>query len=67
MKQLIGKIITSFFESCRTKESEREISLYQDHRDAYHQGFVNWLKEADNCEDIILATTELAENKNLGI
>lgn len=63
MKQLIGERITSFFETCRTKEFEREISLYQGHRDAYQQGFFYWLKEADNFEDIIAATTELTENK----
>lgn len=37
MKQLIGEKITSFFEICRTKEFEREISLYQGHRDAAAQ------------------------------
>lgn len=63
MKQLIGERITSFFETCRTKEFEREISLYQGHRDAYQQGLVNWLKEAENFEDIISASTELTENK----
>ena len=63
MKQLIGEIITSFFEICRTKEFEREISLYQGHRDAYPQGIVDWLKETENCEKIISAITELTENK----
>jgi nitrogen regulatory protein PII-like uncharacterized protein len=63
MKQLIGEIITSFFEICRTKEFEREISLYQGHRDAYPQGIVDWLKETENCEEIISAITELTENK----
>ena len=63
MKQLIGERITSFFETCRTKEFEREISLYQGHRDAYPQGIVDWLKETENCEEIISAITELTENK----
>ena len=63
MKQLIGETITSFFETCRTKEFEREISLYQGHRDAYQQGLVNWLKEEENYEDIISTTTELIENE----
>ena len=60
---MIGEIITSFFEICRTKEFEREISLYQGHRDAYPQGIVDWLKETENCEKIISAITELTENK----
>lgn len=40
MKQLIGETITSFFETCRKKEFENEISLYQGRRGAYRENLL---------------------------
>jgi|LSQX01.1.fsa_nt_gb hypothetical protein len=63
MKQLIGETITSFFETCRKKEFENEISLYQGRRGAYREKFVDWLKQTDNREEILSTISELMDSK----
>ena len=60
--EMIGKVLSTFFEVCRNNDFAREIAILQGHRVDHDCTVIHCLKIADNQNEILNTITSLTEN-----
>lgn len=61
--ELLGNVLVAFYENCRTKAFQKEIMIWQGNRPGLDFAVVQYLKNANNQNEIIERITVLTEKK----
>lgn len=61
MKQTLGETIILFFEKWRINCFSKEIAFYQGEKGVYSKGFIDFLKEIENKDELMAALSDLTE------